>query len=257
MTIEEKVRDTFSDLQFYVKQHKYTVKGNSFESVSNLIKNFVKEFEAEKIAPYSAKKEGISTKKVLKNWKKISKKACKFGTRVHDFGERYASNRYGLQTNASFKFVNQHLKKGEILAPQELALIKFWEDKPDYIVPIILELRMFSEEFGFAGTADLILLDTRDMSLIIGDYKTNKDLYKQYKNQKLLGIFSSLEDMPINKYQIQLSYYQILLKQAGFHISRRFVVWLKEDATYEVINTADFTEQLTETLHKNKIDVSW
>lgn len=257
MEIGQKIKNTFKDLKFDEEKHRYTVKGNSFESVSNLIKEFTPKFDSKTIAGYVAKSQGVSRKEILKSWKDIKEEACNFGTRVHNFGERYASNKYGIKTEMYFKSVNQHLEEGEELSPKEKALVKFWEDMPDYIVPIILEFRMYSEEWEYAGTADLIFIDTRDNTLIIGDYKTNKDLYKQYKNQKLLDMFSFLDDTPLSKYEIQLSYYEILLRQTGYKVSRRFVVWLKEDATYEIINTRDFTEKLIEVLHKNKIDASW
>ncbi len=91
------------------------------------------------------------------------------------------------------------------MSAKELALVKFWNEKPDYLVPICLELRMFCVKLGIAGTADIIFLDTRDNSIVIGDYKTNKDVYKRHELQMMVGDFDFLPDTPESHYQIQLS----------------------------------------------------
>ena len=107
---------------------------------------------------------------------------------------------------------------------------------------------MFHHTYDYAGTADIILLDQRDGSLVIADYKTNKNLFKQYKNQKMLAPFSFLDDTPYNHYQLQFSYYQILLEQTGLTVSDRMLIYLKLDGTYKVFHTNDYTEKLLKEL---------
>ena len=241
-----KVKDHFKDLKFNQEEHTYKVNGKKLISVSGLIKNFTKPFETDLIATRTAKARGISKCEIIAQWDKKRIDACNYGTRVHDFAERYITHKYKLESDLQFHSVYQHLKEGEKLTPKEQAVLDFWEDKPGYYIPIILELKMYSEHWSYAGTADIILLDTRDGYLVIGDYKTNEDLFKQYKNQKLLNEFSYLDDCPYNKYQLQLSFYQILLEQVGFKVSRRFLVWVQEVAgspLYEIYDTKDYTEQ--------------
>lgn len=247
----------FERLAFDEPSHTYKVQGQGLTSVSNVIKNFVKPFNAEKQAPFSAFKAGISTGEMLKRWDDIRDEACSYGTRVHDFGERYVIDRYGTISDLEFKSVNQHLEEFEELGPKELALIKFWNKKPEWFVPVCLELRMFCVVMGVAGTGDIILLDTRDNTLVIADYKTNKDLFKNFKDKRLLGIFSDLKDMPYSKYVIQLSMYQILLEKAGYKVSRRFLVWLKEDGEFEIFDTPDITNRLNTYFNIKKENASW
>ena len=58
----------------------------------------------------------------------------------------------------------------------------------------------------------------------------------------MLGPFSHLLDNPFNKYQLQLCYYQILLKQIeDIEVSSRKLVWLRPNGTYELYDTEDFT----------------
>lgn len=248
---------TFDRLVFDEPSHTYKVVGQGLTAVSNVIKEFVRPFDRKKISGFSAKKEGISQTQILKRWDNIRDEACANGTRAHDFGERYVIDKYGVPTNLTFDSVEQHLKEGEELSPKELALIKFWDKKPEWYVPVCLELRMFCVEMGVAGTADIILLDKRDNTLVIADYKTNKDLFKNYKDQKLLGIFKDLKDCPYSKYVIQLSMYQILLEKTGYKVSRRFLVWLKEDGDYEIFNTPDVTDRLIKHFDNQKQYASW
>ena len=70
---------------------------------------------------------------------------------------------------------------------------------------------MFHKTKLYAGTPDCILMNLETNNLILIDYKTNEDLFKNFKGQKLVERFSSYLDTPFNKYQIQLSYYKILL----------------------------------------------
>lgn len=260
MTLEEitkVIKDKFKKLNFDPIEHKYTVEGKSFVSVSGLIKNFVTPFDSLTIAGFVAKSRNITTEEVLQEWEDIKNVACDFGHRVHDFGERYAADKFDVETELVFSNPFEHINSNEELSGQEEALMKFWEEKPDYIVPILLELRMYSDYWDYAGTADLIFIDTRDMTIVIGDYKTNKDLFKQHKDQKLLGIFNSMSDTPFSKYEIQLSFYKILIELTGFKVSRTFLVWLKDDGEYTIYNTEDKTKELFVFLEQRKIDQLW
>ena len=57
----------------------------------------------------------------------------------------------------------------------------------------------------FGGTADIILYNTKTNKYIIADYKTNEDLFKNFKGKKLNGVFSKHLENGYNKYQIQFS----------------------------------------------------
>jgi hypothetical protein len=247
----------FDKMVFDEPSHTYTVVGKGLKPVSTFISEFYKPFNAEKQAGFSAFKEGITKEEMLKKWDDIREEACTNGTMVHDFGERYVIDRYGVESDLRYSSVNQHLKRGEELQPKSKALVKFWDNKPEWYVPIALELRMFCVALGIAGTADIILLDTRDNTLVIADYKTNKDLFKNFKDKRLLGIFKDLKDMPYSKYVIQLSMYQILLEKAGYKVSRRFLVYLKADGEYTLYDTPNVTEKLEGHFNKQKEYASW
>jgi len=231
------ILEYFKGLEFKEDNHKYFFKSKPIKiSVSGLIKKYVEEFDSYTISLRIAERDGLNQKDILKEWDDEGKRASKRGNKAHLFGEVYPFNR--------------HIKPTDKL---EEAIVKFWNDLPEHIVPVIMELQMFHKEFMFAGTADILLYNKVTGMFIIGDYKTNKDLFKNYKEKKLLGPFSKMLDCPFNKYQLQLSFYQILFEQTGLKVSSRKLIWLLDDGTYKMYNMDDHTEVLKQELKNIEI----
>lgn len=222
----EHILQFFKELEFNEAQHIYNHKERQLCSVSSAIKSYVEPFDAPRIAGFVAKKRGISVEEVLAEWEEKKVAACNKGHRVHSFGENY----------------NSETSKPE--DGYEEAVAKFWADLPEHIVPVTFELKMFSAELGVAGTADIILYNLKTNKFIIADYKTNIDLFKNYKGKKLLKPFGKFLDSPYNKYQIQLSYYQLLFEQTGFEVEDRIIIWLKPDGTYKKYHTKNLIKYL-------------
>ena len=232
-TLHKQVQEPFNTLQFNEEKHEYTVKEKKLDrSVSALVGDYYEEFDAEKIAPFTARKYGKSTEEVLAEWAATNLEAIERGNRVHLFGEKYQFNRTLLPT-----------------CPQEIAVTKFWKDMPEHIISVAAELRMYHFTKLFAGTADILLYDTRSNTFIIADYKTNKDLYKNFQGKTMLAPFNKYLDSPLNHYQLQLSFYQLLLEQIGVQVSRRIIVWLQLDGNYQMIDTEDMTDKLKSLLN--------
>jgi hypothetical protein len=225
------VRSFFANLDFNAEEHLYKYDGKSLISVSGVIKKFTEPFDADKIAGFVAKKrsreEGrkVTKAEILQEWEDMKNHACDQGTSVHNFGENYTKD--SKPTNGF-----------------EIAIESFWKSLPEHIVPFMFELQMFSEKLGIAGTADIILYNIKTGKFIIADYKTNKDLFKNFKGKKMLKPFTNLLDSPFNKYQIQLSMYQHLFEQCGFEVEKRVVIWLKPDATFETYETENLISKI-------------
>jgi len=232
---KDMIFDFFNDLSFDEPSHIYHWKGIQVPiSVSGKIKEFVKEVDFIAISKKVAEKEGTTPEKVQKRWEHKKRKACRKGTEVHLFGELYPFNRHLIPSNG-----------------YEEAVVRFWNDIPDYIVPVVMELQMYHKEFDFAGTSDILLYDTRNDTYIIADYKTNEDLFKNFRGKTLISPFEHLLDNNFNKYQLQLSFYQILFEQLGLKVSKRKLIWLRPSGTYTMYDTKDYTKELVEHLTSN------
>lgn len=221
--------DFFKDISFEEKKHVYSVNGVPIkESVSDKIKQYYKPFNTGVISYHSAKKQGICQKELVNQWDNKRDIAIVKGNKAHLFGELYPFNR-NLRPQS----------------PYDLAIMKFWNELPPHIIPIIAEARMYHKKFLYAGTPDFLLYNTLTGKYIILDYKTNIDIFKNYNNQKMLAPFEHLLDSPYNKYQIQFSYYQILFEQMEeVEVSSRKLLWLLPNSEYLIYDTDDFTKNI-------------
>ena len=228
MELLNRIKQPFSTLSFEEKEHKYFVEEEPIKiSVSGLISNYYEKFNAHEVSARVSQRTGVPQTMILQDWVDINKEAIERGHRVHSFGELYQFDRNLIPS-----------------CPQEEAIVKFWKDLPEHIIPVAAELRMYHFKELYAGTADIILFDTKTQTYIIADYKTNKDLYKNFKGKTMTGVFSHLLDCPLNHYVIQLSYYQILLEQVGVQVGRRVIIWLGLDGNYTLIDTDNVTNLL-------------
>ena len=242
-TEKKRIRSSFVKLDFDEDKHVYFVDNKPLKaSVSKLIKQFYKPFLSKKKAKEIVqgnlqtgsinKYSGMSEREILAQWKEINEEALERGNRVHEFGERYPFN-----------------KKLKPICNQEKAVVKFWEELPSHIYPVMLEYRMYHFDKMFGGTADIILFDTKKGQYIIADYKTNNDLFKNYKEKKMLNPFEDLLDCPFSHYELQLSYYQIMLEQISVKVDKRIIIHLLKDGNYKLYNSRDFTTRINNTLY--------
>jgi hypothetical protein len=231
------IKKYFKDLKFFEEEHYYTVDDKRLtHSVSKIIDMFIQPFDSYNISKSVAKRRGIEQLQVLIEWKDVNLLSIKEGKEAHLFAEQYC--------------LNNKLKPKTGL---DKAIIKFWKEIPNHIKLVLPEQIMYHKKYLFAGTTDILLYDTCKEKYIVADYKTNKDIFKNYKNKKMLGEFSKLLDNPLNHYQIQLSLYQILFEQVFEEsVYKRLIVWLKRNGTYELYETYDFKEKLLLYLEKNK-----
>jgi len=226
MTEANKIKEFFKELSFDEPTHKYFVKGNQLPtSVSGVIKKYVEEEDFGIIASRLDRKFNLEDGTHTKLWKYKGDAACALGTSVHYFGEVYQFCREIKPRNG-----------------YEEAIVKWWASLPEHIVPVFSELQMYHKDYMFGGTADIILYNKNTKKYIIADYKTNEDLFKNFKSKKLKGVFSNLLENGYNKYQVQFSLYQILLEQAGVEVEKRCLVHLLPNGEFVQYFTDDYTE---------------
>ena len=223
--VEERIYKLFSPLQFEEQRHIYTLNGIKLPSVSKLVEQHAYPFDEAKFLPLCAKRENLTEHELKHKWQTINKRACDLGSDTHSFMENYR----GYQVPTTL---------------QEEAGVKYIKSLEGEYIVSFRELRAFSKEFMYAGTMDLPLEVVRNSNYIIDDYKTNKDLFKAFDYLK--PPFNYLEASPFNKYQLQLSYYQIMLEEVGLTIENRRIVYLMADGEYKIYDLYDYTGELKE-----------
>lgn len=265
--IREKILNSFNELVFVDEGHKYFVGDRELLSVSVVTHLFKEHFDSETKAVETSERNWdnpnskyyrMTPEEILSQWKEKSENACTHGTEVHEFGESCFYYMTGQYDKILPEFKCRLTSDGgfESKSPKEDAAVRFYQDIPKCIVPILAETKVYDANLGYAGTFDILFyydatLDGKDNSysgLFECDWKTNEDLYKNFMEKKLLAPFDNLLDMPLSVYKLQLSLYQICLENIGLKTVARRILWLKPDSTYEKIPLEDYTITLRETL---------
>jgi len=234
----------FKGLKFDPLAHKYHYQGAQLPSVSSLISSFKPYFDTHEQAELTAYAQGITKEEVLAEWKLAADIACSRGDDIHNFGEFYVAQKWGLKTDAI---------PSDNYWPEYEAIKSFWDNLPDNIEPAALELRMFSATYGYAGTADIIVRNKESGAYIIMDYKTNKSLTKCMPGAVLLPPFEHLSDCALNHYSIQLGYYQMLL-QEKVPVENRYIIHLIGEE-YNLYEVQDLTHTLIEDYNQSMEDM--
>lgn len=232
-----KLREFFRDLSFDEPSHTYRVGGRVLPSVSRNLEEMAIKEDFVAIAHAIGKRDNRDPWEIMDEWKRINTESIIKGHKTHTFAEG-------------------NLKNPETGA--EKAVVKFWKelDKRRYIL-IGKEVRMYHKRYFYAGTSDLLLYDLETETFIIADYKTNKDLFKNFKGKMLKYPFQDLMEHPYNKYQIQLCMYQILLEQVLSPVSERWIIWVTDDGNYELVKGYDFTPRVHQYLASKPLHACW
>lgn len=270
--IRKKITNTFDKLQFVEEGHQYflpTKDGGleELDCVSHITHKFANPFEEDKIAERYAIKNGETKQYWLDKWKFNSLKATTSGTLVHEFGESVAWFRNGFPEKICASCVPKLFKSKNWLIPtrpKEEAVLKFWDELHPTLHFVLAETKVYSGSSdkavklncNYAGTFDLLMYfqhptDESKSGLIIMDYKSNADLYKDFSrqnNKMLFPPFDNYYDESFGLYTLQLSCYQIPLEDIGLKVIGRRIIWVKDDGTYELIPVDDVTKQLKSVL---------
>jgi hypothetical protein len=264
--IRKKILDTYTNkLIFLEEPHEYYLDGVQYMCVSDVTHKY-KPITSEQMAENCVKKwkrdqdpsykyYGLTKEEILAQWAVKSGHACEFGTEVHAFGESmfyYMTEQYDkILPECQHKFVDGRPHPSN---PQEEAIVKFWDDIPETFVPVLAETKVFNRNgTPYAGTFDILFYYVNEYcpsksGLVIFDYKTNEDLFKNFRQQKLLWPFNDMLDMSYSYYEIQLGCYQIPLENLGYNVIARRLIWVKPDGTYESLRVDEISNRVRDAL---------
>ena len=198
------------EVTFDEKSHIYSsiINGKEikYSSGTGFVHSFFPEFDVDRIAPLSAKKEGCTVEEIKAKWKQAGLEAVTFGTRVHEVCEDILLDRQIRNTPLSEKEEETFNKAGEMTRR-----IK------DRLEILGVEKIVFNEELQLAGTIDLFAKSKKDGTYWILDHKTNKtiDTANAY-NEKALRPIEKLDNCNFNIYALQLNLYEFLLRWTGY-----------------------------------------
>lgn len=184
-------------LDFDEGRHIYSVNGEEYTSVTTHVKSYCEDFDADKVA---AKMAAMSLSKTESDYKEEWRAKAEYGTSVHKEIENYFSGIDNTSPSIEFKYFLE-------LWPHVL------EKYPEYTA-IHSELRMFCPRRKLAGTADLVMVNTKGDAIIL-DWKTSKKIYtKPYSgNAVCKPPFDFLPLCNYSAYKLQLNHYRDILEE--------------------------------------------
>lgn len=267
----KKINDEFGKLEFYEGPHEYYLNGRKLDCVSDVTHIFKQPFDAES-ASYNTWRAHFNdessiyyqkTQEEIKvMWKENSERACKQGSERHEFAEScfyFMSAQYDkILPDFRDRLITDEEGLGfrADLAKEE-AVVRVYEDFPDYMIPILAENKIFNitDDYAYAGTFDILFYFEAELAgmkpersgFYVLDWKTNKDLYN-WKGQYMVAPFDGYEQMDVNVYKLQLSLYQLAIEKLGFKVIMRELFWLRPTGNYEKVKLEDLSKRLDEAL---------
>lgn len=267
--IRELIKETYSNkLRFIEESHQYFLGDVEFDCVSHMVDkwssvdeeamldNCTKKAQNPKYPNY--KYHGMTKEEIKAQWDEISNEATTFGTKVHAFGESMFYYMIGQDENILPECKDLFDETGpKPSCPQEEAIVKFWDDIPECIIPVLAETKVFNTvKAPYAGTFDILFYyydeeHPEQSGLMIFDYKTNKSLASDYArntDQKMLFPFNDLYEESLSHYYLQLGLYQYPMEQLGLKVIGRRLIWVRPDATYNKINVPYMVNRIKDAL---------
>jgi hypothetical protein len=196
-------------LTFDSKKHEYLLGGTKLTSVTTIIKDNFPQFDSEKVAIKSAAKAKMTVDAILQLWKKSGDEASAFGNLIHLMAETIILN-YDL---GAADYLAKTEREEKFLAALKVSISQIIKNY--HILEV--EKIVFSPVKKVAGTIDLLLQHKTTGSIIVGDWKTSKEIKRSaYNNELGLGLCSHLQNCNYVHYSLQLAVYKELLISEGY-----------------------------------------
>jgi ATP-dependent exoDNAse (exonuclease V) beta subunit len=256
------LNECFSDIKFYERDHKYTINEKLANgSVSAVIKEYEKGFDASGTAQRIAKREGKTTSEVLEEWDFKKEYACHKGSEFHLFVENFLERKkIGINKEALLTFmVNQNMKNDQKfidsyyedmakLICNFLEFYKWWSQ--DHIL-IKSEFVIGDKESKICGTIDNLSYNKTTGEFCIFDYKTNKKIKMDNPyGENYLSPFQHIPNCEYSKYSIQLHLYkEIFERNTPYKIGYMGIIWVAGEKNYELYKPSDYSEEAKQMLN--------
>lgn len=191
--------------------HKYSsiINGKelTYMSGTTFVGKFFKPFDADKIAPFVAKKRGITAEQVKEEWRINGKNAADYGTHCHEVCEDTILDRPLRRTPLD--------EKEDLTFKNAIKIASAIRLKYEVVG---VEKIVFDDRLKIAGTIDLLCRSKDQYNLFyIFDWKTNKELSGENKyNNFALDPISHMADTNLDHYALQLNLYQYILQFGGY-----------------------------------------
>lgn len=198
-------------VEFHPEPHHYLFNGEILNSVTNVIRKWFPQFDAEAVAKKKVEREGnrTSVEALLSEWTRKRDAAAAFGSKVHLMVDSILQAK---DERAADHLAETEREKAYLAAVKE-ALVRIGRGY-DFIES---EKIIFSPQHKVAGTLDLLLRSKSTGEYVIADWKTNREIkYSAFRQEMGSGPCHRLANCNFNHYSLQASAYGVLLTNEGY-----------------------------------------
>jgi len=239
-------------LSFVENKHIYYMMNNEgkitsgFPSVTKIIKNFFKPFDAQGISLSMAKGDLNRQKQLLAEWKQAGEDSVNLGSRAHFELEKYIVEQYNNFKEVrrpKFFCTEEQLVRSDKMIEAGKKFINLMHERGAVLVDT--EMILGDPTLGYVGQDDntwiMLNKEQTDFGFVITDYKSNqpKNFEVMPYNGKLYPPFEKFTDNALGHYHLQIPLYgKLLIKmlEGSKFENTKFlggvVVLLKDDGTF-------------------------
>ena len=220
--------EKFKNIKFIADDHTYLINDRVAQSVTTILKKYVKPFDRDYWANIKARQAGVEAEEILDKWEFAAKSSRIKGSLVHEYIE------YSL-TKQQFTYPEDSILEvfgyDPIQTPfnQIIPVVeKFLSDINDKMFPVVSEFIIGDAESLICGTIDQLFYNKKSGKLEIWDWKTNKEIKLESRYFHLAPL-QHIPDTELDHYSLQLSLYKLILERnTGIALGNSYITWFNE-----------------------------
>ena len=239
------ILEKFENIEFVPESHTYLIDNKIAQSVTTILKKYVKPFERDYWANKKANDLGVPVEEILAKWEYNAKFSQIKGTLVHQFLECNL-------TNQNFEYPEELIINQFGFDPIQTpfnSIIEvakqFLTDIDNKMYPVASELVIGDSEYLVGGTIDQLFYNKKSGKLEIWDWKTNKEI-KTTSRYYHLSPLDHIPDTELDHYSLQLGLYKYILEaNTGLELGNSYIVWLNEnESKYQIYKAHDYKSEV-------------
>ena len=220
--------EKFNHIKFIPDNHSYLINGKIAQSVTSILKKYVKPFDRDYWAEIKARQSGLDAEEILNKWEFTAKSSRIKGSLVHEYIEYNFTNQ---QFTYPEEFIRQVFGYDPIQTPfnQIVPVVeKFLADINNKMFPVASELIIGDADYLVCGTIDQLFYNKKSDKLEIWDWKTNKEIKLESRYFHLAPL-QHIPDTELDHYSLQLSLYKLILElNTGIELGNSYITWFNE-----------------------------
>ncbi|MBR5456993.1 MAG: PD-(D/E)XK nuclease family protein [Bacteroidaceae bacterium] len=234
-------------LSFNEEEHRYSLDGVEFRSVSNVVGMFFREFDAEGISLKKCNGNVVEAARLREVWESKGAVASQAGTFLHKQIEDYLNGKLVPDLLCDVFYEGCYLKlRDRIDISREWSYFKSFERNTTF-QPFRTEWRIYDADARIAGTLDFVCC-CPDGTYEIYDWKRSNKIDPTETNRWANGLngLEHLTDTSYIHYCLQQNLYRYMLeKNYGIKVSRmNLVVLHPELPSYRVVPIAPMDREV-------------